>query len=65
MYYRNINPADQRIFPGIGFGLPFLTGLAAGAILAPGPGFGYGYPYRPFRPYLYPPYPYMYPYYCC
>ncbi|WP_332699012.1 spore coat protein [Halalkalibacter lacteus] len=41
-----------------GFGLPFLTGLAAGAILAPGPGFGYPYPYSP---YPYPPYPY----YCC
>ncbi|MFD1019910.1 spore coat protein [Thalassobacillus hwangdonensis] len=41
-----------------GFGFPFLTGLAAGALLSPG--FGYGYPYA------YPPYPYYggYPY-CC
>jgi hypothetical protein len=35
---------------GFGFGIPFLTGLAAGALLTP----GYGY---------YPPYPYPYPYY--
>src|SRR4051812_49538249 len=39
---------------GFGFGFPFLTGLAAGALLTPG--YGYGYPY-------YPPYPYPYPYY--
>jgi hypothetical protein len=39
---------------GFGFGLPFLGGLAAGALLSPG--YGYGYPY-------YPPYPYPYPYY--
>ncbi|WP_113927139.1 spore coat protein [Bacillus sp. P14.5] len=36
---------------GVGFGVPFLTGLAAGALLTP-------------RPYYYPPYPYYpYPYY--
>jgi hypothetical protein len=38
---------------GFGFGIPFLTGLAAGALLTPGYGYGYGYPY-------YPPYPYPY-----
>ena len=27
--------------PGLGLGLGFLGGLAAGALLAPGPGFGY------------------------
>lgn len=45
--------------PGLGLGLGFLGGLAAGALLAPGPGFGYyppPYPYYP--PYPYPPYPY-------
>ncbi|MBP3950954.1 spore coat protein [Bacillus suaedae] len=45
--------------PGYGnrypFGLPFLTGLAAGALLTPRP--VYGYPYPPY------PYPYPYPYY--
>ncbi|MCL6570164.1 MAG: hypothetical protein K6T88_00580 [Bacillus sp. (in: Bacteria)] len=46
---------------GLGFGLPFLGGLAAGALLsAP---YGYGYPYYPYPyPYPYPPYPY-YPWY--
>lgn len=44
--------------PGFGFGLPFLTGLAAGAILTPRP-----IP-RPFYPAPYPIYnPYQYPYY--
>jgi hypothetical protein len=40
---------------GFGFGVPFLTGLAAGALLTP----------RPYYPYAYPPYPYpyYYPYY--
>jgi len=45
-----------------GFGLPFLTGLAAGALLRP-PYPNY-YPYQPY-PYYYPvpsPYPYPYPY---
>lgn len=42
-----------------GFGLPFLTGLAAGALLTPRP--IYPYPYPPYPPYPYPPYPY----YCC
>ncbi|WP_128755894.1 spore coat protein [Bacillus sp. LL01] len=42
---------------GFGFGLPFVTGLAAGALLTPRP-----YPYYPYYPY--PPYPYQpYPYY--
>ncbi|WP_226670563.1 spore coat protein [Metabacillus litoralis] len=36
---------------GFGFGFPFLTGLAAGALLTPRP--LYPYPY-------YPPYPYPY-----
>ncbi|WP_404433314.1 spore coat protein [Sutcliffiella horikoshii] len=40
-------------FGGIGFGLPFVTGLAAGALLTPRP-----YPYYPYQPYPYPPYPY-------
>ncbi|MFB1051892.1 hypothetical protein, partial [Paraliobacillus sp. JSM ZJ581] len=37
--------------PLIGFGVPFLTGVATGALLTPGYGPGYGY-----QPY--PPYPY-------
>lgn len=41
---------------GFGFGLPFLGGLAAGALLARPP-YPYPYPYYP-----YPPYPY-YPWY--
>jgi hypothetical protein len=43
---------------GFGFGLPFLGGLAAGALLSPYAygGYGYGYPY----PYYGDPY---YPYY--
>lgn len=41
---------------GFGFGFPFLTGLAAGALLAPP-----RYYYPPYPPY--PPYPYPYPYY--
>lgn len=35
---------------GFGFGFPFLTGLAAGALLAPRPLF-YPYPPYPFVPY--------------
>lgn len=38
---------------GFGFGLPFVTGLAAGALLTPRP-----YPYYGYPPYGYPPYPY-------
>jgi len=52
--------------PGFGlgrpFGYPFLTGLAAGALLRPP--YPYYYPYPPY-PYYYPvptPYPYPYPY---
>jgi hypothetical protein len=41
---------------GFGFGLPFLGGLAAGALLSRPP-YPYPYPYYP-----YPPYPY-YPWY--
>jgi hypothetical protein len=46
--------------PGFGgFGLGFLGGLAAGALLTPGYGYGYGYPYyAPYQPYPYPYYPY-------
>lgn len=40
-------------FGGVGFGLPFVTGLAAGALLTPRP-----YPYYGYPPYGYPPYPY-------
>ena len=63
--------SDERIFPGIGFGgpgfgvgspfgfgFPFLTGLAAGALLTPRPPYYYSYP-----PYPYSAYPY--PYHCC
>lgn len=39
-------------FGGLGLGLPFLTGIAAGALLRPRP-----YPY-PYPAYPYPPYPY-------
>ena len=71
------SPTDERIRPGFGigrphfgigrphgfgFGLPFITGLAAGALLSPG--YPYLYPYSfypPFPPYL--PYLYQYPYY--
>ncbi|WP_269845708.1 spore coat protein [Salipaludibacillus keqinensis] len=49
-----------------GFGFPFLTGLAAGALLTPRPPY---YPYPPYPPYPpcpYPPCPYpSYPYNCC
>ncbi|RIW29385.1 spore coat protein [Bacillus salacetis] len=37
---------------GFGFGFPFLTGLAAGALLAPRP-YYYPYPYYPYAPYPY------------
>ncbi|WP_240795482.1 hypothetical protein [Aquibacillus halophilus] len=62
--YRVYDHNDERIFPrpGFGFGAPFLTGLAAGALLPP----PYGYPYPPYPPPYppYPPYPYPpYPYY--
>jgi hypothetical protein len=41
---------------GFGFGLPFLGGLAAGALLSPwyGYGYGYGYPYYGYPYYSYP-----------
>lgn len=57
-----VNPQDERIFGrpwgwgfgrpfgfGFGFGLPFLGGLAAGALLARPWGYGFGgYPYGGF-----------------
>ncbi|GGM38319.1 hypothetical protein GCM10011351_25570 [Paraliobacillus quinghaiensis] len=59
--YYVYNSTDERFLPGlVGFGFPFLTGLAAGAILAPRPRYPYPYPY-PYPPYPYPPHPY----YCC
>ncbi|MBM7604105.1 hypothetical protein JOC75_002078 [Metabacillus crassostreae] len=45
-------------FGGFGFGFPFLTGLAAGALLTPRP----LYPYPYYTPYPFYP-PYQYPYY--
>lgn len=65
VYYDPMNPVDERIRPGFGFGfgrpfgfgIPFLTGLAAGALLSP----GFGFHFHPY-PYFYPyPYPYPYP----
>ncbi|MEH7120748.1 hypothetical protein V7128_25565, partial [Neobacillus vireti] len=45
-----------------GFGLPFLGGLAAGALLTAPFAYGYGYPYfgYPYPYYPYYPYPYYY-----
>ncbi|MGE7640794.1 spore coat protein [Peribacillus frigoritolerans] len=50
--YQSVRPGFGFGRPGFGIGLGFLGGLAAGALLAPGPGFGY----------YYPPYPYYLPY---
>jgi hypothetical protein len=60
MHFHHFNPTEERFFPGFGFGIPFLTGLAAGALLTPGyPPYPYP-PYPPYPSYYYPPYP---PYY--